>query len=93
MFKFRFTILQCERVSELLGVRGGNHSVQGSRLRECSRGLLMFWVQWRKKQRSKEIAANNKSVFIAIFTTLLDTHSVPECGFEGLKTYQAPAST
>ena len=42
MFKFRFTILQCERVSELLGVRGGNHSVQGSRLRECWRRLLMF---------------------------------------------------
>ena len=24
---------------------------------------------------------------------ILTSHSVPECGFEGLKTYQAPAST
>ena len=31
------------------------------------------------------------SMYYVLFLTIIAGHSFPECGFEGLKTYQAPA--
>ena len=37
------------------------------------------------------VPGNPGGLEVVLLSVMLSAHSVPECGFEGLKTYQAPA--